>query len=121
MKTFTRLLSLTMLAGSLFVHSPAKADTVYHRVYHTSTAAGDPFSILDIHQNNVLTEAEYNNGAMTAPFSTVDTNHDGFITRTEFYSYYRANTPVKTADLNLIMPAAGGSEDYNDDQCRPQY
>ncbi len=102
MKKLTRLLRLTMVAVSLFVYSPAKADTVYHRVYHTTTAAGDPFSILDKHQNNVLTEAEYNNGAMTAPFSAVDVNHDGFITRTEFYSYYRANTPVRSADLNLI-------------------
>jgi hypothetical protein len=122
MKTLNRLLSLTIVAGSLIAHSPAKADTVYHTVYHTSVAAGDPFSILDKYQNNVLTADEYNNGAMTVPFDTVDANHDGFITREEFYAYYRANVSPNAPDLNLIMPAAGGGDTaYEDDQCVPRY
>ena len=66
--------------------------------------------------------AEYNNGSMTVPFNVVDTNHDGFITRQEFYARYSANIPKNAADLNLIMPAAGGDNgEYGDDQCRPQY
>lgn len=121
MKTFTRLLSLTIIGCGLIAHSPAKADTVYHRVYHTSIAADDPFSILDKHQNNVLTAEEYNNGSMTIPFDVVDTNHDGFITRQEFYAAYSAKVPENAADLNLIMPAAGDNGEYEDEQCRPQY
>jgi len=123
MNTFTRLLSLTIVGCSLLAHTPAKADTVYHRVYHTSQATDDPFSILDKYQNNVLTAAEYNNGSMTVPFSVVDVNHDGFINRQEFYAYYRANIPENATDLNLVMPAAGGGSDdvSNDAICRPVF
>ena len=55
MKTFPRLLSLAIIGCGLMIYSSAKADTAYHRVYHTSVAADDPFSILDKYQNNVLT------------------------------------------------------------------
>lgn len=118
----TKLLSLAVVGCGLISALPAKADTVYHRVYHTSIAAGDPFSILDKHQNNVLTAQEYNNGSMSVPLDVIDANRDGFVTRQEFYAYYRAPIPPNATDLNLIMPAAGGYEDQNvDNQCVPQY
>jgi hypothetical protein len=122
MKTFTLALSFTIIGCSLLVTSPAKADTAYHRVYHTTVAADDPFSVLDKYQNNVLTMDEYNNGSMTVPFKVVDANHDGFITRQEFYANYSAKIPENAVDLGLIMPAAGGNDNDNEDyQCRPQY
>ena len=122
MKTFIRILSLAITCGGMAAALPAQADTVYHRVYHTSVAADDPFSILDKHQNNVLTMEEYDNGAMTVPFKVVDANRDGFITREEFYAYYRAKIPENATDLSLVMPAAGGNNNENqDNQCSPQY
>ena len=124
MKNFTRLLSIVIVGCSLITSLPAKADTAYHRVYHTSVAADDAFSILDKYQNNILGPEEYNNAAMTADFSTVDTNKDGFISRAEFYAYYRpVNLPqtASAADLSLMMPAAGGDDNNNDDQCTPRY
>ena len=122
-KTYAKLLSLAIVGCGLAAAVPAKADTVYHTVYHTKAAAGDPFSVLDKYQNNVLTANEYNNGAMSVPISAVDSNRDGFVTRREFYAYYRAPVPENAQDLNLIMPAAGGSDYdlYKDDQCVPQY
>ena len=122
MKTFTRLASLAIVGCSMMAALPASADTAYHRVYHTSIAADDPFSVLDKYQNNVLTASEYDNGAMSVPFTVVDANGDGFITRREFYAYYRARVPENASDLGLIMPAAGGGDDEaTDNQCAPQY
>ena len=116
MKTVTRLLSLAIVGCSLAAYSPAKADTAYHRVYHTPVAADDPFSIMDKYQNNILTSDEYNNAAMTVPFSTLDADHKGYITRAEFYSYYPR--PGNRTDLNQVMPAAGGSDSGVEDQCK---
>jgi hypothetical protein len=121
MKTFTKILSLAVVGYGMISALPAKADTYYHRVYHTNVAADDPFSILDKYQNNVLTAREYNNGALSVPISAVDTNRDGFVTRQEFYANYRARIPQNATDLNLIMPAAGGYDDDYDNQCRPQF
>jgi hypothetical protein len=122
MKTVTRILSLAVVGCGLAAALPAHADTAYHRVYHTSIAADDPFSVLDKYQNNVLTADEYNNGAMGVPLSVVDANHDGFVTRQEFYAYYRAPVPENATDLNLIMPAAGGYVDEDaDNQCSARY
>ena len=123
MNTFKNILSLAIVGCGIITAVPAKADTAYHRVYHTPIAAADPFSVLDKHQNNVLTAAEYNNGAMTVPLASIDTNNDGFVTRREFYANYRAKIPENATDLNLIMPAAGGpdAQYYGDDQCVPQF
>ncbi len=108
MNTFTGLLGLTVIGGGLMVSSPAKADTAYHAVYHRAITATDAFSILDKYQNNALSPAEYNNGQNTAPFAAVDANGDGFISRTEFYSYN--HTANNGSEMNTIMPAAGGDD-----------
>ena len=122
MKTFTKILSLAVVGYGMISALPAKADTAYHRVYNTVIAADDPFSILDIHQNNVLTSKEYNNAALSVPLGTVDRNNDGFVTRGEFYANYLAKIPQNGSELSLIMPAAGGDVDLReDDQCIPQF
>ncbi len=122
MKEFTRLLSLAVIGCSLMTCSPAKADTAYHSVYHKHVVPSDPFSILDKYQNNALTPEEYNNASTPISFNTVDTNKDGFITRSEFYAQYPhplVKIPQEAAELGLIMPAAGGGDDNDDDQCIP--
>jgi hypothetical protein len=122
MNSVKKILSLTVVGCGILATLPAQADTAYHRVYNTTIAASDPFSILDKHQNNVLTIKDYNNGALSVPFTNVDANGDQFITRSEFYAQYRAKVPQNATDINLIMPAAGGDdEQYRDDQCVPQF
>ena len=115
MKTFTGLLSLAIIGGSLITSLPARADTAYHAVYNTSIIATDPFSIMDKYQNNVLTAAEYNNAGNTVPFTTIDVNGNGFITRVEYYTYYNISGHIRQNGdaLNSVMPAAGGNNDDN--------
>ena len=112
MKTFTGLLSLAIIGGSLIAGLPAKADTAYHAVYHTPIIASDSFSIMDKYQNNVLTSAEYSNARDTVPFAIVDADGKGFITRAEYYAYYNraGDTIPNGAVLSSVTPAAGGDD-----------
>lgn len=110
MKTFITLCSVAILGGIAMTSSPAPGDTAYHSVYEAPVTATDTFSLLDRYGNNVLTPEEYNNAANAAPFNVADTNHDGFISRPEFYASRQLNAGQIPEDLNAIMPAAGGSD-----------
>jgi hypothetical protein len=122
MKALNRFLSIAVISSGLIAHSPAKADTAYHAVYNQSVLPSDPFSILDKHQNNALTPADYNDASSTIAFNTVDMDQNGFVTRSEYYSHYRpyVRTARNVSDLTLITPAAGGDDYYDDDvrHCR---
>jgi hypothetical protein len=106
MKTMTKILSLAIVGGGLTAGVSAQADTVYHRVYHQPVTISDPFSILDQYQNNNLTPEEYRKSADAGDFATMDTDDNGFISRSEFYGAMAAWQ--NTSDLTLITPAAGG-------------
>jgi hypothetical protein len=113
MKTFARILRIVALGAGLAAGTPSKADTIHHQVYHTAQAAGDAFSILDVHQNNVLRAEELNNGATPIAMRDIDMNNDGFVDRSEFYSYYHVadngynDRYYNYRNLNTIKPAAG--------------
>jgi hypothetical protein len=141
MKTFTRLMSLAIVSGGLLAAMPVQADTFPHRVYNQSYTVTDPFSILDRYQNNVLTPEDYIKGNLAASFSSVDTDGNGFVSRSEFYGnrevarnegwetrHYRLTNHYgrTTAELTRITPAAGGTDYttvrrddivYHDDPC----
>jgi len=115
MKTFVKLLGVAMISGMVISGAPAKADTAYHSVYEAPVTKTDPFSLLDKYGNNVLTPEEYNNAANAPPFNVVDTNKDGFISRSEFYASRRADGDGQNPeDLSLIQPAAGDDMLRND-------
>lgn len=110
MKNYKALLGVAIVSGCLAASLPARADTAYHRVYHEPVTATDLFSKLDKYQNNALTPDEFKVGGPVA-FNVVDTNHDGFVTRDEFYNYYNRTTAMNmqnTTELTEIQPAAGG-------------
>jgi hypothetical protein len=123
MRKLTGLLSLAIVSGGLMAGVPAKADTVYHRVYRQSMTATDPFSILDTYQNNGLRPEEYRKGNNTYDFDSLDTNKNGFLSRSEFYR--TTDTAQNPANLSSITPAAGGTARggvhsdivYKDDPC----
>jgi len=115
MKTFVRLISIAMLGGMVISGSPAKADTAYHSVYEAPVTNTDAFSLLDKYRNNVLTPEEYNNASNAQPFNEVDTNKDGFISRSEFYANRRVDADgLSPEDLNELQPAAGNDMLRND-------
>jgi hypothetical protein len=114
MKTFIKLFGVAMISGMVISGAPAKADTAYHSVYEAPVTKTDPFSLLDKHGNNVLTPEEYNNAANALPFNEVDTNKDGFISRSEFYASRRGGDGQNPEDLNQLQPAAGGDMQRND-------
>jgi hypothetical protein len=115
MKTFVKLLGVAMISGMMISGGAAKADTAYHSVYEAPITKTDAFSLLDKYGNNVLTPEEYNNAANARPFNEVDTNKDGFISRSEFYASQRMSEDGQnTEDLNQLQPAAGGDMQGND-------
>lgn len=115
MKTFVKLFAVAMISGLVISGSPAQADTAYHSVYEAPVTKTDPFSLLDKHGNNVLTPEEYNNAANALPFNEVDTNKDGFISRSEFYASQRVNEDGQNPEeLDQLQPAAGGDMLHND-------
>ena len=115
MKTFVKLFSLAMISGMVISGVRAEADTAYHSVYEAPITKTDTFSLLDKYGNNVLTPEEYNNAANALPFNEVDTNKDGFISRSEFYASIHADGGGQNPeDLNLIQPAAGDDMLHND-------
>jgi len=123
MKIFTGLLSIAVVGG-LLTGVPARADTVYHRVYRQPVTATDDFSILDTHQNNALSAEDYKNGHYTADFAALDVDKNKFLSRSEFYR--TGGDKRKMMDFSAIAPAAGGPSQesvpnndivYRDDPC----
>jgi hypothetical protein len=95
MKPLNRFFLLALAVSGLMAASlPAGADTAYHPVYRRSAAVGDVFSFLDIHHNNILLPEDYHNAANTLLFRAVDANHDGFLTRREFFARYGVHGSV---------------------------
>jgi hypothetical protein len=109
MKTFTGLLSLAVIGGSLMTGQPARADTAYHPVYERMAAVGDIFSILDKNHNNAILFEDYNAAPNKIAFSTVDADGSGWLSREEFYSHYdlAGNVVSGGAAMTEMRPAAG--------------